>query len=103
MTATTEQPSTETAKPTGDALFLSNIVREIRRLKEDRKDINDQLKAAMDAVEGRGFSKKAFAEALKLLDMEDEERDAHEKSRLAIKQALGVGSQIDMFQPEARH
>ena len=102
MTQTTTNAAGE-KKPEGDALFLSRIAHELRALKETRKDINDQIKAAMDAVEGRGFSKKAMAEALRLLDMEEDERQTHEKSRRAITQALGCAVQIDLFPDQQRH
>lgn len=93
----------EAPKQEGDALFLSNIVHRIRALKLERKDINDEIKAAIDTVAARGFSKKALAEAMKLLEMDELERDAHEKSRRTIAQALGCAVQIDLFADQQRH
>lgn len=103
MSETTTTATTEAPKHDGDALFLSTIVHRIRALMRERKDINDEIKAAMDAVSGRGFSKKALQEAMKLQDMDDSERDAHERSRKTITEALGCAVQIDLFADERRH
>ena len=70
--------------------MLLHIVEEVEKLNEDRKAINEQIKAVLDSAEGQGLDKKTIREMIRIRALDKEEREQREELRAIYLVALGL-------------
>lgn len=69
---------------------LSKIVVAIESCLEQRKSINEDIKAAMDVAHQKGFDKRTIREVIKLRSLDAEKRKEREDLRDLYLSALGL-------------
>ena len=69
---------------------LQHVVEEVEKLIEDRKAINENIKALLDNAEGQGLDKRTIREMIRLRALDKQDRDEREELRSIYLVALGL-------------
>lgn len=69
---------------------LVKIIDQLERLLEERGNLSEDIRAAMDVAKQKGFDKRTIREMLKLRALEKEVRDEREELRDLYLQAIGL-------------
>ena len=69
---------------------LQNLLTQIEKLQEERKVINLDIKAVMDAADEKGFDKRTMRECLRIRALDTDERQERENLRDMYLTALGL-------------
>jgi hypothetical protein len=96
----------KTAKPNdGGVLNISNArtavqgsVKKIIELKAQRKRINDQIASERGLCKSAGVPPAALDLAIRMKEMDPEQRAAHDEGYLLARQAIGLAIQRDLFE-----
>ena len=70
--------------------MLLHVVEEVEKLIEDRKAVNENIKAILDNAEGQGLDKKTIKEMIRIRALDKEEREQREELRSIYLVALGL-------------
>lgn len=71
-------------------MTVRKIIDKLVNLKEQAKEITADRRQVMHEAEIHGFNKKAIREALKMFEMEDEERKEFEADRTIYLESLDI-------------
>ena len=74
---------------------------EIASLEAQRKTINDNISAKVEALEAQGLNRHALRIARKYLAMDENQRKNFDFAHNLIREALGAPVQADMFEDPA--
>lgn len=69
---------------------LMKIIVEVERMLEERSNLNEDIRAAMDVAKSQGFDKRTIREMLKLRALDTEVRAEREELRDLYLSAIGL-------------
>lgn len=100
-----ELPMAKTAKPGDSGVtnlsetrdVIRNAVPRILNLKNQRKSINEQIAAEREKVNGLGVSKRALDHAIRIKEMDPEDRKAFDESYAIARDAIGLPMSGSLF------
>lgn len=77
--------------------LISRTLQEVKQLKLDRADVNDDINAKRAALAAKGIPKKAFDMAAAYIDMDPDDREGFDIAYALVREAGGLPMQDDLF------
>lgn len=77
--------------------LIAQTLKDVKALKLDRADINEDIGARRAALAARGIPKKAFDMAASYLDMDPDDREGFDIAYALVREAGGLPLQEDLF------
>lgn len=77
--------------------IIRNAVPEIINLKNQRKQLNEQIAAAREKVNAAGVPKRALDHAIKIKEMDPEDRQAFDEGYAIARDAIGLPQSASLF------
>jgi len=74
---------------------VRKAIEDIETLKAERKNINSQISAIIEALEAKGINRHSFRYTMRVLEMSEDQRGGLDLSYLLCRQATGMPVQSD--------
>jgi len=95
--AKTAKPGDRVTNLTETKDIIRNAVPEIINLKNKRKEINEQIAAARERVNAAGVPKRALDHAIKIKEMDPEDRQQFDEGYAIARDAIGLPQSRSLF------
>lgn len=77
--------------------IVRNAVPELVNLKKERKAINEQMAAIRERVNAAGIPKKALEHAIRVREMEPDDREAFDEGYAIVRDVIGCSMSRSLF------
>ena len=82
---------------TGLKKDIAEALQKMKRLKDERTDVNAEMGAIREALQAQGIPKKAFAMANSYINMDPDDREGFDIAYALCREAGGLPLQEDLF------